>query len=50
MDLGGFDTMLSFLGSIGTLMSGSGLDDLLADVYAEHSVNVWKSSYKVPAI
>ena len=36
--LGGFHTLMSFLGSIGTLMSGSGLEDLFAEVYAENSV------------
>ena len=29
---------MSFLGSIGTLMKGSGLEDLLSQVYAENSV------------
>ena len=35
--LGGFHTM-SFLGSIGELMKESGIEDLFAEVYAEHSV------------
>ena len=29
---------MSFLGSIGTLMKGTGLEDLLSEVYAENSV------------
>ena len=33
--LGGFHTLMSFLGSSGTLMKGSGLEDLFAEVYAE---------------
>ena len=36
--LGGFHTTMSFLGSIGELMKGSGLENLFAEVYAEHSV------------
>ena len=36
--LGGFHTLMSFLGSIGTLMKGTGLEDLLSEVYAENSV------------
>ena len=36
--LGGFHTLMSFLASIGTLMKGSGLEDLFAEVYAENSV------------
>ena len=36
--LGGFHTLMSFLGSIGTLMKGSGLDDLLEEIYAENSI------------
>ena len=35
--LGGFHTMMSFLGSIGELMKRSSLEDLFAEVYAEHS-------------
>ena len=30
--------MMSFLGSLGELMKGSGLEDLFGEVYAEHSV------------
>ena len=30
---------MSFLGSIGNLMKGSGLEDLFAEVYAEHTVS-----------
>ena len=36
--LGGFHTMMSFLGSIGQLMKGSGLETLFGEVYAEHTV------------
>ena len=37
--LGGFHTLMSFLGSIGVLMKGSGVEDLFAEVYAENSVS-----------
>ena len=30
--------MTSFLGSIGTMMSGSGIEQLFSEVYAENSV------------
>ena len=36
--LGGFHTLLSFLGSIGNIMSGSGLRSVLELVYAENTV------------
>ena len=36
--LGGFHTLMSFLGSIGKLMTGSGLEELFEEVYAEHTV------------
>ena len=36
--LGGFHTVMSFLGVIGNIMKSSGLEVLLAEVYAEHSV------------
>ena len=36
--LGGFHTLMSFLGSVGNMMTGSGLEELFAEVYAEHSV------------
>ena len=36
--LGGFHTMTSFMGSIGALMKGSGLEGLLGEVYAENTV------------
>ena len=36
--LGGFHTMMSFLGSIGCLMEGSGLERLLEAVYAKNTV------------
>ena len=37
--LGGFHTEVSFLGAIGTIMDGSGLKEMLAQVYAEGSVD-----------
>ena len=36
--LGGFHTKISFMGSIGMLMRGSGLADLLEEVYSEVTV------------
>ena len=36
--LGGFHSQMSFLGSIGSLMAGSGLKEAMAQVYAEGSV------------
>lgn len=36
--LGGFHTKMSFLGTIGHIMAGTGLDVVLAQVYAENSV------------
>ena len=36
--LGGFHTLMSFLGSIGKMMSGSGLEEVFEEVYAEHTV------------
>ncbi|KAE8747077.1 hypothetical protein FOCC_FOCC006215, partial [Frankliniella occidentalis] len=36
--LGGFHLIMSFLGCIGEIMSGSGLEDLFATVYAQNSV------------
>ena len=36
--LGGFHTLMSFLGSVGNMMTGSGLEELFAEIYAEHSV------------
>lgn len=37
--LGGFHMLMSFLGSIGTIMDGSGLAELLATVYASNTVD-----------
>ena len=37
--LGGFHTEMSFLGTIGSLMAGSGLKDAISQVYAEGSVD-----------
>jgi len=36
--LGGFHTMMSFLGSIGSMMKGSGLEDALENAYAPKAV------------
>ena len=36
--LGGFHTLMSFLGSIGLMMAGSGIEELFQEVYAEHTV------------
>ena len=36
--LGGFHILMSFLGNVGAIMKGSGLEDLLSVVYAENSV------------
>lgn len=36
--LGGFHTVMSFLGSIGKMMKGSGIEEVFAEVYAENSV------------
>ena len=37
--LGGFHTQMSFLGAIGSLMGGSGLEEIISQVYAEGSVD-----------
>ncbi len=36
--LGGFHTIMSFLGCIGQLMAGSGLSELLETIYAPNAV------------
>ena len=36
--LGGFHTMMSFMGSIGTMMKGSGLEEALGTVYGPNAV------------
>ena len=36
--LGGFHTLMSFLGSIGNIMDGSGISELLHVVYGENTV------------
>lgn len=36
--LGGFHLLMSFLGSIGNIMEGSGLAELLQTIYAGNSV------------
>lgn len=38
LKIGGFHTMMSFLGAIGHLMDGSGLSDLLSLIYATDKV------------
>ena len=37
--LGGFHTLLSFLGCLGHLLKGSGIEKLFSQVYAEHTVS-----------
>jgi hypothetical protein len=37
--LGGFHTEMSFLGMIGSLMAGSGVKEIISQVYAEGSVD-----------
>lgn len=37
--LGGFHTKMSFLGTIGHIMTGTGLDVVLSQIYAENSVS-----------
>lgn len=36
--LGGFHLLMSYLGGVGSIMRGSGIQDLLATVYASHTV------------
>ena len=36
--LGGFHTLMSFMGSIGYMMSGSGLEEVWSQVYAENTI------------
>ena len=36
--LGGFHTLMSFMGSIENMMAGSGLKELLEEIYAENTV------------
>ena len=36
--LGGFHLLMSFLGSIGSLMSGSGLEEVLEQLYATNVI------------
>lgn len=38
MRLGGFHTLMAYLGAIGYIMRGSGLEDLWATVYAKNSI------------
>lgn len=37
--LGGFHTLMSFMGCIGAIMAGSGLKEVLMTIYADHSVD-----------
>lgn len=37
--LGGFHTLMSFMGTVGYLMNGSGLKELLSEIYASASVD-----------
>lgn len=37
--LGGFHLLMSFMGSVGFIMAGSGLKDLFSTIYAENSVD-----------
>ena len=37
--LGGFHTEMSFLGTIGSLMAGTGLKEIISQVYADGSVD-----------
>lgn len=43
--LGGFHLLMSFLGSIGMIMSGSGLKELLSTIYAENSIDKMLSGH-----
>ncbi len=45
--LGGFHTEMSFLGTIGSLMSGAGLQEAISQVYAEGSVDQMLSGKSV---
>ena len=38
LQLGGFHTAMNFIGSIGHLMAGSGLQELLETIYADNAV------------
>ena len=47
--LGGFHCLMSFLGSVGTCMKGSGLAHLFENVYGKNTVkphNDWKDDFK----
>ena len=45
--LGGFHTQMSFLGAVGSTMDGSGLKEMLTQVYAEGSVDKMLSAKAV---
>ena len=38
--LGGFHTLMSFMGSIGYIMGGSGIKEVLSLIYAENTVDI----------
>ena len=48
--LGGFHMEMSFLGSIGNLVAGSGLQEVLQVVYASNTVNYMLSGKAVPEL
>lgn len=39
LKLGGFHMLISFLGGIGAVMDGSGLREVMENIYASHTVN-----------
>ena len=47
--LGGFYTMMSFIGSIGLMMKGSGLEEALETVYGANAVSHMISGKDLPA-
>ena len=46
--LGGFHTLMSFMGSIGKMMKGSGLEESLETVYGENTVQHMMTGKAVP--
>ena len=45
--LGGFHTLMSFLGSVGNLMNGAGIENVFEEVYSEDTVKHIKSGHAV---
>lgn len=43
--LGGFHLLMSYMGTIGVIMSGSGLKELLSTIYAENSIDKMLSGH-----